>query len=382
MRGTAEIAGGGITGLFTGYLLAREGWRVRIHERADDVREIGAGIYLKNNSISLLEHLGIAERVVGKSIWLRRAEIRDHNDAIVQQRSLTGGARVYNLPRSDLVLNMAAVARDAGAQVVTHSSVEAVEPRGRVVLASGETFDADLVIVSDGFRSRLRQQLGTEILARELGNGATRFLVPRTDFEREEITREWWSGRRRVGLAPASATMTYTYMSSPQSDRDSCALPLDVESWLRDFPMLAPFLERLRGVTTGTRFAYCVAKNSRWSNGRVAILGDAAHAMPPTLGQGAGCSMMNAYSLVDTLRDADDVAAGLVQWQDRIRYVTDQTQAWALRYDALMSNWPRWLSGLRRGIIWSFGKSTTLNGKMRVADRVNVVTLRSEGAAS
>ncbi len=63
MTRTAEIAGGGIGGLAAGALLARQGWRVRVHEQGDDIREIGAGIYIKNNSLEVLEHLGVMRRI-------------------------------------------------------------------------------------------------------------------------------------------------------------------------------------------------------------------------------------------------------------------------------------------------------------------------------
>jgi 2-polyprenyl-6-methoxyphenol hydroxylase-like FAD-dependent oxidoreductase len=372
MRGTTEIVGGGISGLFAGLLLARTGWTVRIHERGTEIREIGAGIFLKNNSISLLEHLGVAGPIFRRAVVLRRAEIRDHRDAVLQRRALADSARVFNLPRADLVLGLAAAARAAGAQVVTGSVVSGVDPTGRLHFENGDPCQADLVVACDGFKSRLRKQLGLEVVARELGNGATRFLVQRTDFEAEDITREWWSGRRRIGIAPATADLTYTYMSSPQSDAPGRALPVDIESWKRSFPSIAPFFDKLVGAEGGTRFAYCLARSLRWSNGCVALLGDAAHAMPPTLGQGAGCAMMNAYALADTLRIARDVPTGLVAWEKRIRHVTDQTQSWALRYDALMSNWPQWLGLMRRGIIWSFGHSKQLNSRLRIADRIDV----------
>jgi 2-polyprenyl-6-methoxyphenol hydroxylase-like FAD-dependent oxidoreductase len=373
MRGTVEIVGGGIGGLFTGFVLANSGWRVRINERAPDIREIGSGIFLKNNSIVVLEHLGIAEQVLGRAIWLRRAEVRDHHDRILQRRTLMDAARVFNLPRADLVLGLAEAARRAGAEILTSSPIRAATPGGRITFENGDARDADLIIAADGFRSKLRDEMGLKIVAKELANGATRFLVPRSDFEPEDMTREWWSGRRRIGIAPASMDWTYAYMSCPESDFLGTALPVNVETWKESFLMLAPFFEKVRVATGGTRFAYTYARCSRWFKGRVALIGDAAHSMPPTLGQGAGCTIMNAYVLCDELARANDVPAALAAWEQRIRYVTDETQKWALRYDALMSNWPVALSGVRRGVIWSFGRLASLNARMRIADRIRVI---------
>jgi 2-polyprenyl-6-methoxyphenol hydroxylase-like FAD-dependent oxidoreductase len=94
--------------------------------------------------------------------------------------------------------------------------------------------------------------------------------------------------------------------------------------------------------------------------------------MPPTLGQGAGCTLMNAYALSGELSRSDDVPSALRTWERKIRHVTDQTQTWALRYDALMSSWPLWLSDVRRGVIWAFGRVRWLNARMRIADRVQL----------
>ena len=379
MRGSVEIVGGGIGGLFAGYVLAKQGWRVRVNERSPSIREIGAGIFLKNNSVTILEHLGIADRVLKNAVWLRRAEIRDHDDKILQRRDLIGGARVFNLPRTDLVLGLANVARDAGVEIRTNSTVVKTEPAGSIHFENGEVQKADLIIAADGFRSRTRQQLKLEITAKELATGATRYLVPRTDFEPENMTREWWSGRRRIGIAPASEKLTYTYMSCPQADAAGIALPVAIESWKRSFPTISSFFDKLDGASGGTRYAYGLVRCRRWSQGRVALVGDAAHGLPPTLGQGAGCTLMNIYVLADELSRAKEVLPALMSWEDRIRYVTDETQKWSLRYDALMANWPLWLSSIRRGVIWSVGHFKSVNNRMRIADWVDVTT---SGAAN
>ncbi|HEY7247547.1 MAG TPA: NAD(P)/FAD-dependent oxidoreductase [Xanthobacteraceae bacterium] len=372
MRGTVEIVGGGIGGLFIGYLLAREGWHVRVNERHSQIREIGAALFLKNNAVTVLEHVGIAELVLKRAVCIRRAEIRDHKDRLLQRRALVGPARAFNLPRSDLVLGLAQAARIAGADIVTDAPVAQVDPGGSLILANGDIRTADLIIDASGSNSPFRHQLGLTSACRELATGATRHLVPRTDFEAEDMTREWWGGRRRIGIAPATADLTHIYMSCPQSDLGGIRLPVDIESWKRSFPMLYPALARLRGAGGGTRHAFTYVRCRKWSKGCVALIGDAAHCMPPTLGQGAGCTLMSAYVLSKELSRSSDLGSALASWESAIRPVTDETQSWALRYDALTANWPLWLSGVRRGVIWTFGRWGALNARMRVADRTDV----------
>ena len=74
----------------------------------------------------------------------------------------------------------------------------------------------------------------------------------------------------------------------------------------------------------------------RWSAGRVAVLGDAAHAMPPYLAQGAGHAMMNALGLAAAVEEAPDIAAALDRWERRERPLTEHTQRWTRIYGTTM----------------------------------------------
>ena len=71
-----------------------------------------------------------------------------------------------------------------------------------------------------------------------------------------------------------------------------------------------------------------------WSQGRVAVIGDAAHGMAPTLGQGAGCAMMNALALAECLETAKDLQSGLAAWEANARPITEHTQDISHRYMA------------------------------------------------
>jgi 2-polyprenyl-6-methoxyphenol hydroxylase-like FAD-dependent oxidoreductase len=111
-----------------------------------------------------------------------------------------------------------------------------------------------------------------------------------------------------------------------------------------------------------------------WSKGKVALLGDAAHALPPTLGQGSNLAMSNARSLVTFLKKIGDVPAALVAWERAVRPTTEATQAWARHYDRLTKYWPNSMSGARARIIWAFGASPQLSARMRRADRTPPIT--------
>lgn len=378
MPRTAEIAGGGIAGLSLAWALARYGWRVRVHERGAEIREIGAGIFLMSNSLSIFERHGIAAPILARSVRLEATERREFDGRLIQRRSLAGDDRWVVVPRSDLVLGLAEAARREGAEIATGQVVTSIDPAGELVLASGEVRRADLVVATDGFRSRLRDQLGLTLFARERKSGATRLILHRGPAEAQNMAREYWSGRRRVGIAPCAPDLTYTYLSCPNADRRGVALPLDIESWRRAFPAIADFFDRLPEAFDATRHSYAHVRSRAWSRGRAAILGDAAHALPPTLAQGAGLAIANGYALAKELEREGDVAAALAQWERSYRPIADQTQRWSILLDVMTTRWPRPLSAVRRGILWGIGRSNWINYRIRVADRVRVAAAGPE----
>ncbi len=104
-----------------------------------------------------------------------------------------------------------------------------------------------------------------------------------------------------------------------------------------------------------------------WSRGRVAVLGDAAHAMPPNLGQGGGCAMMGALALAVHLDGARDVAAGLSAWEAAERPLIEHTQRWSRLYSGV-TGLP---SGLRKAVFRAIDRVPWLRAQhMRAANHV------------
>lgn len=365
---TAEIAGGGIGGLATAALLARDGWRVRVHERGEQIREIGAGIYIKNNSIEVLERLGVFERLKPHGLQLHKAEIRFADGSLRQQRTLAGLSRVHVFARQTLIEGLRDAALAAGAEIITNSTVtEAVNGRA-IRTADGRTHEADLIVAADGVGSAVRNSLPMRSSFRILPTIIDRFLIEGREFTPENKTVEHWSGNRRIGVTPAGPNQTYVYMVAPERDAIARQLPLDVRDWSERFPKLAGLMAAL-GRAPSTQFNYGVVDCEKWAMGRVAILGDAAHGLPPTLGQGAGLTLINAYALAHFLRQTQDVPAAVAQWEQRVRFISDRTQAWACRYDWFTRQWPTRLDAMRPLITWAFGRIRYLNESMRIADQ-------------
>jgi 2-polyprenyl-6-methoxyphenol hydroxylase-like FAD-dependent oxidoreductase len=369
----AEIAGAGFAGLTLATLLAERGWSVRVHERAERVREIGAGIFVHSNGLYVLEALGLMARLAERGAPLQTARVRDERGRALQDVRLEGPSRMWSFPRQAIIEELHAAALARGVEVRTGQTVQSAEPEGWLILEGGTRLQADLVVGADGHRSRVRDSLGLTMSQGFLSTTSTRYLLSGRDFAPEPATTEHWSGRRRIALAACGPMHTYIYMACPQSDERGAAQPLDVESWSASFPKLRPVFETLAR-NQSIQAPYSYARCTRWSRGRAAVVGDAAHAMAPTLGQAANLAMSNAWCLAARLEDAPDIPAALVDWERRVRWVTDSTQKWARRYDAATKYWPAWLSPARAAVIRAFGWPF-LSARMRVADHNSPHTL-------
>jgi 2-polyprenyl-6-methoxyphenol hydroxylase-like FAD-dependent oxidoreductase len=311
---------------------------VRVHERADRLRTAGAGINLYENGLRVLRALGALEDAVRDGARARWRETRDEGDRLLSAHSW-GEARVYGVLRQRLVDALADAARRAGAEIVTGSEGVSATPDGELTLSNGERLRADLVIGADGVNSRIRDSLGLLSSRRYLPDGCIRVLIPKlSDGEASDgRTIEYWSGSRRLLYNPCSSTHLYLALTMLHEDEPARALPLKKDVWVASFPRLAPLIERIGEESRYDRFEYIRLK--RWSSGRVAVIGDAAHAIPPNIGQGAGCAMMNALSLAVHLESSATVAAALRAWEQAERPLTNHTQRISLLF-GMPAFWP------------------------------------------
>ncbi len=355
-RRHAEIAGAGFAGLAVATALAQRGWRVRVHERADEVRAFGAGIWIWENGVRVLAALGAADDAFrdcrpGDEFLNWDPRGRHVHCATFAAEPEPGRPRLFCVTRQQLLTAMHAAAVRAGVDIVTGSNVVGVHSDGEIETSDGRRFQADLVVGADGVNSRVRDSLGLLARRRRHRDGAIRVLVPHladhADSWPDRTLREWWSGPRRLLYTPCDREVFYLCFTAPVTDREGSAVPLDKASWIRSFPHLASMIGRV-----GLENRYDVFETiwlSRWSAGRAAVVGDAAHAMVPGLGQGCGTALVNALSLAVFVDGAADLPAALAAWERARRPLTEHTQRWSAR-SWPKSRWPlfavRWFYNL------------------------------------
>ena len=346
----AEIVGAGFAGLTAACALAQRGWSVRVHERADRLRTTGAGIYIYENGLRVLEAVGAYDAAVQGAPFAHTREVRDGRDRLISVHRWTG-SRVFSIVRQNVINALAAAATRAGVVIVTNSTATGATVEGELLFADGGNVKADLIVGADGSNSRLRDLLGLLSKRKYLVDGCIRLLLDKTEAERAPAdgakTIEYWSGTRRLLYTPCSETDIYIALTMLDDDAPAKAVPVRKDEWKRAFPHLETLIDRIGASGRYDRFE--LIKLKRWSAGRVAFIGDAAHALPPNIGQGGGCAMMNALSLSVYLQRDNEVSAALQTWERQERPLTEHTQRISY-FLGLPTTWPPALRAAALGI--------------------------------
>jgi 2-polyprenyl-6-methoxyphenol hydroxylase-like FAD-dependent oxidoreductase len=353
-RRHAEIAGAGLAGLTVATALAQRGWSVRVHERAPNLRDLGVGTTIWQNGQRALEEVGAFEEVASRGTRIARHEVFDeHRRTLFVEHFDDRDNRAMVVLRADHHRALVNAARSAGVEIITSSAAVAANPDGTLIMENGEHLNADLVVGCDGFSSKIRDSLQlTEQAGFVTDAHIGRVTVPRETRPEFESIENYWVGNRRFGVL-GCGPVNYLYLSAPE---DCPHNPQEVRTrslfkpvWIKDYPFFEELIRRVESEVIWSR--YSIVRCRAWSAGRVAILGDSAHAMPPTMAQGAGCAMMNGLALAAAIEGNEDIPAALVGWEQRERPVTEITQRWAVLSIVTAKRWPLNLLDMRSEMI-------------------------------
>lgn len=296
------IIGAGIGGLTAGIALQQAGYEVAIFDRVKELRPAGAGISLWSNGVKVLNRLGLGENIAKIGGQMDCMEYRTKigqllNDIDLRPLIQQVGQRPYPVARHDLQQMLLAAFKG---EVKLDRKCVAVEENATGVTAifeNGEKARGDLLVAADGVRSTLRTHvLGRELQPKYGGYINWNGLVAADEALAPKNTWAIYVGDcKRASLMPVAGDRFYFFFDVPlpigtpaNPDKYKAELKEHFTGWAAPVQLL---IERLDPATVARPEIHDVGPIDSYVRGRVALLGDSAHATCPDLGQG-GCQAM------------------------------------------------------------------------------------------
>ncbi|MFG2233870.1 FAD-dependent oxidoreductase [Streptomyces sp. NPDC048723] len=314
----AVVVGAGIGGLTTAVALHRRGWRVTVCERAPEPPVTGAGIGLAPNALRALEAIGVdVSRAIGGAVpttmGVRRPDGRWLTRAGTADMAARYGMAPLAVPRPALTATLAAALPPSALRYGTE--VTGVDDAGgrspAVRTAAGPDLPADLVVAADGIHSPLRRaHFPAHPGLHYIGETAWRTIVDAPDLRIPAMSETWGRGQR-FGVTPLVDGRYYLYATAvvPPDTRFAdprTELRQRFGSWHDPVPALLDRIGRLDAADVLRNDLYDLAAPLPYlHHGRIAWLGDAAHAMAPNLGQGGCQAIEDAVVLAHLLPDGE-----------------------------------------------------------------------------
>lgn len=349
------VVGGGVTGTVAGLALAQRGVRVTLVERTSQWQGVGHGITVQGNALKIFREIGALERMLERAQPFTEIKFFDADGTLLNTVTTprTGGA---DLPptmgalRSDLQSVLVDMIGAAGVDLrlgLEMDAFETVDDHVDVRFSDGSTGTYDLVIAADGIKSKTRAMLGMPEDRRPSGMGIWRVVTAR----KPHMTTSglFYNGPQyKAGYTPISDELCYAYVLTD---------PVRQENGLSDADEMKRLLEGYHGdfdfirdnisdgdVLNFQPIEWLLVKGP-WHRGRVVAIGDAVHACPPLIAQGAAQCAEDAWLLADYLTRDGDIDDLLTDFEERrkprVQLVVDaslQLVDWELHPDTPGAN--------------------------------------------
>jgi 2-polyprenyl-6-methoxyphenol hydroxylase-like FAD-dependent oxidoreductase len=309
------IQGAGIGGLTLAIALQQRGYKVKLVERSAGLVEAGAGIWMAANPMQVFARLGFAERIIEAGWTVKLLRLQDWKSGDIQTTNMSQIAKEYGF--ETIALHRGVLQRLLFEQLEANSvhfdcEVKSVTQKDDQVFASlsdGSPCAAAIIVGADGFNSQVRRIAGLDGVKRYSGSSSYRAIARGAQIlaaEAEHEAYEIWANGCRVGFSKINANDYYWYMTfnAPAGEASSASeIRAHAETLFRTyFPQWIGLLRNTRMEDILRTDISDLKPLKHWSSGRVGLIGDAAHATTPNLGQGGAMAVEDALALADAFQ--------------------------------------------------------------------------------
>ena len=329
------VIGAGLAGLSAASMLARDGHRVEVIERAVKPEPMGAGLLLQPPGIAILDRMGALAAVADSAARITGIECRT-----------VGGRKVLDVDYADLgpAWHGLGLTRPAIWSSLMGSAVKAgadIQP-GRAVTAI-EELTHDLVVIAAGAHSSLWRSPRTH-KSTLYGWGCLWATVPLPSGWQHHLLQQRVRGTRKmVGVLPLGRDVAALYWSL-RNDQGEAWRQQPLQQWVDEVGSIYPEAGQMVAGLAREELTHATYRDV-WADpphhGRIVVIGDAAHGTSPQLGQGTTQALRDALALTEALRGDQPLAAQLEgYWQDRKRRTRYYRHASRVLTPLFQSNWP------------------------------------------
>jgi 2-polyprenyl-6-methoxyphenol hydroxylase-like FAD-dependent oxidoreductase len=353
------IIGGGPAGLIAGLAAQRAGLDAVVFEQTESFRRIGGGILIHSNGLRVLNALGVLEGFEGNLRTTQRLR------ALLSDGRSVGDVDYAALPvpqnRCGVVMRFVLheylyeAARGQGVDVRMGHRLEGLNHQGSEVelrFANGQTYNADIVVACDGINSATRTAAGITARKVAINEAYLRAISDRPTAD--DVIRELWGADgRRFGICPLPEDRTYIFCNVPLGEWTEIRekrLDAWIDTWT---PFGSEVTDLLRNVRDWNAVSYDElheVRLDRWAKPPTFVVGDAAHAMTPNLGQGANSSMVDALVLMRILGKAIKDGTSLERVASEYEAVRRKFATSIQNASHLMGMVASWRSPIARGV--------------------------------
>jgi 2-polyprenyl-6-methoxyphenol hydroxylase-like FAD-dependent oxidoreductase len=328
---TVAIIGGGIGGLTLAVALQKLNITVRLYENTPILKPVGAGLGLAGNAIHALQALGIDQPIIKKGNILDRLEIVDQKGKILSvanpSASITS-SQIHNfaIHRADLHQALLGML-DQASLFLNKRCIDFNQHQDgvEIIFEDGTSESADFVVACDGINSVFRKKLLPTSLPRYAGYTCWRAVIPQDNLSKERhVGFETWGKGKRFGVTPLSENRLYWYACINAATEKSLLQHYTIYDLKNEFQDFHNPIPEILSATPNEHLIwgdiYDIAPIPKFAFNNIVLLGDAAHATTPNMGQGACMAIEDAVTLRNAfMQHGITVDAGKTYEQKRLK---------------------------------------------------------------